>query len=304
VAVIQIRHVLCPVDFSDASRRAFAHAVVIAKWYDASIALLHVYRVPPIVPAAPEVLPAVLLTPEYRGQLLESLQRFAEASTGSTIPLHYEIRDGLTATEIVAKAGEIPADLIVMGTHGVSGFERLLLGSVTEKVLRKAVCPVLTVPPAVSDAVPASPQYKRILCAIDFSDCSMHALEYATSLAQEADASLTVLHVFELEGTLPSEWRNTFTPQGLRDRLVELERERSDKLSHAVPDTVRTYCTVETMMRAGKPYREILRVADELQSELIVIGVRGRTAADVFFFGSTANHVVRQATCPVLSIRT
>jgi nucleotide-binding universal stress UspA family protein len=92
------------------------------------------------------------------------------------------------------------ADLLVMGTHGRSGFEQLLLGSVTEKVLRKASCPVLTVPRRHPDAVPETPVlFKEILCPVDFSDCSMRALNHAMSLAQEADAHLTVLHVMASE---------------------------------------------------------------------------------------------------------
>ena len=92
------------------------------------------------------------------------------------------------------------ADLLVLGTHGRSGFERLLLGSVTEKVLRRAPCPVLTVPRHHPEAVPPPPVlFKRIVCPLDFSDSSLRALEYALSLAQEADAHLTAMHVIEYE---------------------------------------------------------------------------------------------------------
>ena len=73
-----------------------------------------------------------------------------------------------------------------------------MLGSVTERVLRKAPCPVLSVPRETDPATPVGPLFKRILCAVDFSDCSMRALDYAASMAQEADACLTVLHVFEI----------------------------------------------------------------------------------------------------------
>jgi nucleotide-binding universal stress UspA family protein len=132
----------------------------------------------------------------------------------------------------------------------------------------------------------------------------MRALKYATSLAQEADGCLTVAHVFELEGSMPENWRATLTPQSIRHELIALENERREKLAHAVPESVSTYCQVETVMSSGTPYREILRLADEKKSDLIVIGIQGRSAADLMFFGSTANHVVRQATCPVLTVRT
>ena len=70
-----------------------------------------------------------------------------------------------------------------------------------------------------------------------------------------------------------------------------------------MPEAVRAYCTVETILAEGKPSREILRVAAERQSDLIVIGIHGRGAADLLFFGSTAQHVVREAACPVLTLR-
>ena len=127
------------------------------------------------------------------------------------------------------------------------------------------------------------------------------------SLAQEADARLTVLHamVYHLEEEAPEMYETLIADRHLsvpefRSRCEEHSRER---LAAAVPDAVRAYCIVETMLAAGKPYREILRVAGEQQADLIVMGVQGRGAADLMFFGSTTQHVVRQATCPVLTLR-
>ena len=101
---------------------------------------------------------------------------------------------GQPAREILDCAATLPADLIVMGTHGHSGFEHLLLGSVTEKVLRKATCPVLTVPPRAGDT---SLPFKHVLCAVDFSASSLKGLDFALSMAEEADAVITIVHVLE-----------------------------------------------------------------------------------------------------------
>ena len=99
---------------------------------------------------------------------------------------------------IVANARKWRADLIVMGTHGRSGFERWVLGSVTEKVLRKAPCPVLTVPPPAGELHPdGSVLFRRIVCPVDFSGASLAALAYAVKLAEESRAEITVLHVLE-----------------------------------------------------------------------------------------------------------
>lgn len=302
--MIEIRQILCPIDFSDFSRRALHHAVTLARWYDSTVTLLHVYSVAPVAPVVPEMIPALVLTGEAREDILRAMTRFADAESAGTVPLQFEIAEGSPTSQILASAGARNADLLVVGTHGRSGFERFVLGSVTEKLLRKATCPVLTVPAHSGDAVPVPPLFKRIVCAIDFSDCSMRALEYATSLAQEADARLTVVHVFDLEGALRPEWRETLTSPSLRRALAAFENDRLERLARAVPATVDDYCTVETVMPRGTPYREILRLADERQAELIVMGIHGRNAADLMFFGSTTNHVVREAACPVLTIRT
>jgi len=307
--MIAIKQILCPIDFSEHSRHALDHAMAVARWYDSTITLLHVYSSVPVaayVTGSP-MRPSVALTPTDREALLASMTRFAEEEAGLNSPIQCETREGSVVSEILARSAEMPSDLIVMGTHGSSGFERLLLGSVTEKVLRKAVCPVLSVPRRVTDAVPAPPApFKNILCAIDFSDCSTNALNYAMSLAQEAAARLTVLHVIELvpEVRPGTDGADRVWPQHVTEYLAEVEHARAERLKVAVPDSVRAYCTVETMLANGKPYRAILRVAGEQHSDLIAIGIHGRGATDLLFFGSTAQHVVRQATCPVLTIRT
>jgi nucleotide-binding universal stress UspA family protein len=302
--MIAITHILCPIDFSQFSRNALHHATALAKWYRASLTLLHVQPLMSIPAGPPEVMPVLVMTSEQRQQLLGSLRALVATDVGESVLTHTDVVEGNPAREILECAKRIAADLVVMGTHGASGFERLVLGSVTEKVLRKAPCPVLTVPRLTPDVMEVPPLFKRILCPIDFSDCSMRALKYATSLAQEADATLTVAHVFELEGSLPADWREALTPRSIRAELVAIENERRDKLARAVPDAATTYCTVETVMTAGTPYREILRLAEEKKSELIVIGIHGRNAADLTFFGSTVNQIVRHAACPVLTVCT
>jgi nucleotide-binding universal stress UspA family protein len=306
--MIEIRHILCPTDFSDFSRRALDHAAAIAKWYDSTVTLLHVSPIMPVAAYAPgSGMPAwVALTVEDREAILASMKRFGETETGGRIPLELAIAEGHAATEILARADALPADLLVLGTHGRSGFERLLLGSVTEKVLRKATCPVLSVPSGIADVVPApAVLFKQIVCAIDFSNCSMQALNYAMSLAQEADAHLTVVHVIELP---PDDFRDEHEtvlagPRSLREYVALAEEDRRARLKKAIPEDVRAYCTVDTVLATGKPYREILRVAADQQSDLIVIGIHGRGGADLLFFGSTVQHVVRQASCPVLTLR-
>ncbi len=216
-----------------------------------------------------------------------------DAMTSAGEPVH----------EILGHAHTLAADLIVLGTHGLSGFRHLVLGSVTEKVLRRATCPVLTVPPRASAALS---QFTRFLCAVDFSDCSQHAVAFAATLARQAGATLSLLHVIEWpwhESTITETVGVSVSQaQAMADYRRYLETGAAERLAAigaaAMPDG-----QVTTSISFGRPYVELLDAARRNGADLIVLGVRGRGPVDLGFFGSTANHVVRSATCPVLTVR-
>lgn len=304
--MIAIKRILCPIDFSVYSRHALDHAVAIAKWYESALTLLHVHPVMPISAYAPgtAVVPAVLAVHE-RDALRLAIEQLARERGAAGLPIETEVIEGPTAAGILDKANAMPADLLVMGTHGHAGFDRFVLGSVTEKVVRKAACPVLTVPAAVADAAPPAVLFKNIVCAVDFSDCSMSALEYAMSIAQEADASLTLVHVIELPPEIPREVHENAPawPLNVAEYVAIAERSRLARLQDAVPQRVRDYCSVDFVVTTGKAYREILRVAEEKTAGLVVVGIHGRGHIDRLLFGSTAQHLVRLASCPVLTLR-
>ena len=297
----EIRRILCPVDFSDASQHAIDHAVVLAGWYQAPITALHVYT--PIFLSVPGFgMAASPVESQPDDGEIKRLQNETRASFQSAISAGVDvdvmIRAGPPHLQILDCAGSLPADIIVMGTHGIGGFEHLVLGSVTEKVLRKATCPVLTVPPRAR-ATSKLP-FKRILCPADFSDSSLAALQFAFSLAQEGDAELTILHVLE--------WPHDAEPLAERPYVVPeyrryYEKDATERLEALVPADVRDWCKPSTRLSHGKPYREILGIATEEGIDLIVMGVHGRNALDLMLFGSTTNQVVRRATCPVLTLR-
>jgi nucleotide-binding universal stress UspA family protein len=305
--MIQISRILCPIDLSEPSHHALEHAVALARWYGAAITALHVFARVPVAAYAPGGgSPGAAFGEAERRRTLTDLEAFIDRQGDERVRIALSTRDGYPAAEILAEARGVQADLLVLGTHGRSGVERLLLGSVTEKVLRGADCPVLTVPPRSMTSSPIPVTYKRILCAVDFSESSMQALRYATSIAQEADATLTAVHVMEYG---LQEWPELYETFMSNDRLdVKEFRSRAEassreRLELAIPDAARTYCTVETVLAEGKPYREILRLAAERGAGLIVMGVTGRSPADLTVFGSTTQNVVRAAACPVLTLR-
>jgi len=305
--MIDIRRILCPVDFSDSSQHALRYAVAIAQWYDATVTMFHACVPVPMSAYATvaSMMPALPVGGENDKEVRDAMKNLASSVEGTSVPLDIALGEGYPAAAIAEKAAEAKCDLIVIGTHGRSGFERLMLGSVTEKVLRKARCPVLTVPPKAGEPTAAAPvTFKRIVCAIDFSDCSMRALEYAMSLAQESNAALIVLHVIEPLPLRAAEGDSFSELKLVKDYVAAAEEEGRALLAAAIPADVHTYCQVETVQTVGKPSHEILRLAATEASDLIILGVHGRNPVDLLFFGSTAQHVVREAACPVLTIRT
>ena len=298
--MIDIRRILCPIDFSDTSRHALDHAVAIAKWYESHITALHVIA-PPLLLQPPILfaeLPKNTTLTEAELQALEAqLGAWLEPANRTGVKTDMLFDEGNPAASILEHASSLQADLLVMGTHGLSGFERLMLGSVAEKVLRKATCPVMSVPPpAVTGAkVP----YTRLLCPVDFSESSLAALRFAFSIAEESDAHLTILHVFDWPPDDELLVERFDTPASRR----VVEEEARGRLEALVTGDVRVWCKPATKVSYGKPYRQILEVAGSEGTDLIVIGVHGRNALDLTLFGSTTNHVVRRASCPVVTLK-
>jgi nucleotide-binding universal stress UspA family protein len=294
--MITISRILCPVDFSEYSARAVAYAVAMAQWYQARLTMLHVW-----VNLASLDLPPLVLEEDERRTLLDEMGRFSGPHGGVSIDLH--IREASDVHQgILDHAEALGADLLILGSHGRKGVQRLLLGSVTERLLRKVTCPVMVVPSGAPDAArDGLVRFKRILCPVDFSDASLTALTYALSIAQESDATLTVMHAVDIPPEL-SEYMPPadFNLDAIRTTAVANSLER---LRELIPDSARTFCTVETTVVEGAAYRQVLKVAADRHSDLIVMGVHGRGALDLFFFGSNTARVTRATTCPVLVLR-
>jgi nucleotide-binding universal stress UspA family protein len=293
---ISIERVLCPIDFSDISHHALAHAAAIARWHAARLTMLYV---PPNLPALD--LPPLSLGDEDRANMLAHMRDFA-AIVPREVPVDCQVQEApLVHDAIVGQVEATNADMLVMGTHGRSGFQQLFLGSVTEKVMRKVNCPTLIVPPRAPDIAPDAPvQFRRILCPTDFLASSLKAFEYALSMAEETDAQLTLLHVSEVLAAIGQEPFIADDPFArLRGATLADARRR---LSDLIPDDALAYCTVEALVVEGRAYREIICQAKEKRADLIVMGVHGRGAIDLLLFGSTTHHVLRASTCPVLIV--
>jgi nucleotide-binding universal stress UspA family protein len=300
---MNIARILCPTDFSEASAHAIDLASMIAGWYKARIAAIHVVSAAVI---APEIGPSTGSIDQAPLNTLRATTAacFSAASdAGVGVDVFLEV--GSPAAGILDRAAVLPADLIVMGTHGRGGFQHLVLGSVTERVLRRAVCPVLTVPPRAHST--SHLPFRQLLCAIDFSESSLAALQFALSLARESEARLTMLHVLEWPWEEPPPPRLEELPVEQAAALGEYRRYRERmalmRLEALVPASARGSQPPATRLSNGKAYVQILDVANDEDSDLIVIGVHGRNPIDMMLFGSTANQIVRRASCPVLTLR-
>jgi nucleotide-binding universal stress UspA family protein len=293
--VIEIRRILCACDFSGYSGRALKQAVRIAAPFGSTVVALHV--IPGSLPAVARggaITNPALLDPEARDRTQARLRRFV-ASAGPAVRVEVEVREGAPAQVILQCAAELRADLLVVGSHGRGGFEKWVLGSVTERVLRKARCPVLTVP--ARGALPAGPAlFGTVLWATDFSGAATAALPYGVALAGPDRARLLLVHV-------TSHAPQPGPPGAPPDLATELQQRAREWLCGAVPEDARRRLAVEAIVTAGKAHREIVRIAAEAGAQLIVMGAQGADALDHLIFGSTAQRVLRSAPCPVLTVR-
>lgn len=294
VTVLAFQRILCPVDSSPFSERALSHAVALGRWYEADVLTLSV-RPAVLLPAL--WLTGALAVPfEEPGADLDAQQAlgdFARRLAGG-YPVRAMVTSGQVDKEILRVAGDERSDLIVMGTHGLGGFDRLVLGSVTEKILRKAGCPVMVVPPAAAASDTNAPvTFRTIVCGMDRSEASKLALDYALSLAQQSGGRLVLVHALEDFANEDPQFARHFNTEAC---WREAEPEIRAAYDAQIPDEARVWCDVEIRTPRGKPYRGVLDTAADSDAALIVIGAAGWNAP----FGSTTQRVVREAPCPVL----
>jgi nucleotide-binding universal stress UspA family protein len=296
---LNITHIFCPTDFSSFSEHAMERAAGAASWFGARLTLLHV--VPPMMGIGPPdtcvpfvVAPVDLLRVQQEAAVTD-LERLAVPIRARGLQVATKVLVGDPSREIEAAAEALPADLIVMGTHGRGGFEHLVMGSVAEKMLRRAPCPVLIVG---NDVKPSgrSPLFQRILCAVDLTEASAGTVDMAFSLAEENQAKVTMLHVVESLAGEGNALLGIPEPEAISSTLVE---RATAGLWRMMPPALHFRERVEI----GTAWRTILRVAQESASDLIVLGAHARGGFGRLFLGSTANQVVRHAHCPVLVIR-
>ena len=293
--------ILFATDGSQGSATAEAYACALAHSWGASLTIMNVLEFPPgLDPESP--VNRLYLT-ELMKQATHELVEVKARATKRGIPAETKIATGIPSEEVLTAAtGEDP-DLIVVGTRGKTGLAHVLLGSTAERIIRAAPCPVLAVHPGGhEEGVEAQPRFnptgiERILVPIDFSDCSLNALEYGALVAQRSKASMRILHVLEpvsygLDFTLPHVAKRDHDRATITKRLSDL----AAALASTGPVS-------DFVVSGGLPSDSILDAARDQSIDMIVMGTHGRRGLSHALFGSVAEFVLRKSSCPVLTVR-
>jgi nucleotide-binding universal stress UspA family protein len=289
---ISMKNILFPTDFSGPSEAALPFATSIARGYGAKVFALHVYSPDPDICHAPSKVAIAAIEAEEK----RAKDRVESQLAGLEHETIVEWNTGLwEAVEKTINANNI--DLIVLGTHGRTGADKLLMGSVAEEIFRRSPVPVLTIGPGVRTSVHGAGRFHRVLFATDFRDAALAAVPYAVSLSQGNNARLLLLHVMRL----PQE------RYASNQRQLELSVEEANcRLYECVPKDAQLQLRSEVLVEYGEPAERILGVAKKHGCDLIVLGVRdaaGHIGAATHLERATAHKVVAHALCPVLTVR-
>ena len=290
-----IKNILCPIDRSPSSLQAFDRAIAIARWQGARLHLLEVFESVASPGGSVGPTQAGVLN-QARAALERDLRQMLVSRRASDVKVEIVMRAGNVVREILAHARASRADLVVIGSHGRGGVQRLVLGSVAEKVLRQAPCPVLTIRRGVSRPRRNRSPFKTILCPTDLSAAGNNAVAYAKRLARAADARLILMSAVEW----PFEVDVTSGPVAeLQDKL---EANARKALALLLPRPSAERPAAQAVVVHGQASAAIVKVARARSADLIVMSVSGRDALDVALLGSTTHHVIRHGKWPVLTV--
>jgi nucleotide-binding universal stress UspA family protein len=296
--------VLIPTDFSHYALYAMNYAIAMARAAGGKVHVVHVLD-PSLFSMGGGH--GMWLTKSDQDRLAESmrehahqrLQHLAGTVRDAGVDAEYHIGRGIPAHEIISLAQSLDCGTIVMATHGRTGFDHLVFGSVAEHVVRDSPVPVLTIKHPEHECIDAadpSLRVERVLYPYDFTPYAEAGLSEAVTWCRELGAELVLLHAGEVPVTLPE-----FMPDAAAAMSADLERRARDGL--ALVRRGISGIEVTTRVALGVAYREVCRVATEENVDLLVMPTHTRQGLSDALHRSTAEKVVRLAPCPVLSLR-
>jgi nucleotide-binding universal stress UspA family protein len=294
-AQIKLRNILYLTDFSEPSEAALLYAVTLARGYGAKVHALHILLPTPYpyAYAAPGLTAAALEAEEENAKA--EMQKVESQLAGLQHETNIERGTSIwPGVEQAIQEGNI--DLVVVGTHGRTGVDKLLLGSVAEEIFRRSRVPVMTIGPNARGNVHNGARFHRVLFATDLTAESLAGAPYAVSLAQENQARLLSLLVIRKPERATTD----------DNRLVELSAaEAMHRLYEIVPSDAKLEFPPEVAVDYGEPAERIVEIARQRAADLIVLGVRkvSHIGAATHLERATAHKVVAHALCPVLTVR-
>jgi nucleotide-binding universal stress UspA family protein len=295
---MEIKKILVPTDFSDTACAAVAQALFIASKYQAELTVLHARL---IFEDDPTELPEKLSSLKKEEVDVEKhiLERMKRGTSGHAhLKIKHEIIRGYSApSAILGYLNNHDFDLVVIGTHGRTGLEHILIGSVAEKVVRYARCPVLT----VRSKEYVREAFRKIVVPYDFSEHSALALKTAAELLEEPNAELHLLYAVDQE-VHPAlyAWGMRSVLEAIPD-IKEKVLQRMEEHIAQIPALKGK--KVVRSVREGKPHKEIKNYVEEVQPDLVVLGTHGLVGLERFLLGSTSERVIRLVQQPVLTVK-
>ncbi len=299
---VALRRIVVATDYSTSAMMALNYACAIANRFGAELHVLHVMEkpLPLVVPQGVSVDPQECLPGLIRNATIFLGERTKHLQLEPTAQVVRAIRVGSPSEEIKKYATERDADLIVLGTRGSHGLSRLIMGSVAEKTVRLATCPVLTTHYSQGQEEGGSPvNIRTILVATDFSPASNRARDLALSLSTKFGAELHLLNVVAESLPLPDPDGMWIQPDyDIPMRIEEASRKLAENVAVFEVESRRP---IRQTVMVGYPIDVIERYAADQKVDLIVVGTQGHRGLAHFLLGSVAEKIVRLATCPVLT---
>jgi nucleotide-binding universal stress UspA family protein len=304
--ITSFHSILVATDFTPASERAFSFALGMARHYGTILDIVHALPLESVGPHSMVPIPREMDT--LRIEAEEHMKRAAKDAKAAGVANDVILERGRASNVIADAAKEYKADLLVVGTHGRSGFKKLALGSVAESILRMVGCPVLTVSERVPLPHSGTPEFHTILFATDFGPASMKAWPYALGLAKEYGARLVLLHIVPPIGfvdSIPTAYQPAM--YAAEDLVEAREAARVEGLEHLkkmIPVNVKLVHEPTVLASTEFAPEGILNAAKLHKADLIVMGAnRSKFAHAAAHDPWTVCHtILAEAKCPVLTV--
>jgi nucleotide-binding universal stress UspA family protein len=301
---LKIQNIIVPIDFSKMSVQAIQIARQLARRFGASIHLAHVRHfnhAADFVASAPPIVPFSFMSYDQDGEqsALNDLKKVA-GECGVPSATCDVLSGAPTFDEICRLAHTIPADLVVMPTHGRTGLKHVFLGSTAERIVQHSSCPILVTRGSALQANNGSRfRIKTIVVPVDFSSCSREGLRYAIAFAKGFGAKIILLHATYLGYIYSCEGTAIYDIPGLQ----KAARKTAERKMHEFVRSVNFGAVkFETAFTDGSPVTDICAFAKNHDVDLIITSTHGFTGFKHVLIGSIAEQVIRHAPCSVLVV--